>query len=91
MDDKQNKLSLRIRCDLLNINRSGLYYKPVAGKDDDLCSIIWDIWLEHNNKGWRSIQADLAEYHNLVINHKRVKRLMRKLGIHGYLAEEKHQ
>ncbi|MBP7847519.1 MAG: IS3 family transposase [Burkholderiales bacterium] len=88
MDDKQNKLSLRVRCDLLNINRSGLYYKPVSSKDDDLCSKIWDIWLEHNNKGWRSIQADLAEYHDLVVNHKRVKRLMRKLGIHGILPKK---
>ena len=88
MGDNQNKLSLRVCCDLLNINRSGLYYKPVASKDDDLCSKIWDIWLEHNNKGWRSIQADLAEYHDLVVNHKRVKRLMRKLGIHGILPKK---
>ena len=88
MGDNHNVLSLRVRCKLLSINRSGIYYKPATDKDGDLSGKIWDIWLEHNNKGWRSIQADLAEYHNLVINHKRVKRLMHKLGIHGILAKK---
>lgn len=57
----------------------------MAQKDGDLESIILDIWLERNNKGWRSIQADLREYKQLIVNHKRIRRLMNKLGIRGIL------
>lgn len=82
MAEEQVKLSERVRCSLLSVNRSGLYYKPVVNKDLELGLLILDIWLAHNNKGWRSIQADLREYHQLIVNHKRVRRLMHKLGIH---------
>lgn len=81
------RLSLRIRCNLLCINRSGLYYRPTENKDGDLCSLILDIWLARNNKGWRSIKADLFEYHNIVINHKKLRRIMKKLGIRGILPK----
>lgn len=88
MAEEQVKLSERVRCSLLSVNRSGLYYKPVANKDLELELLILDIWLAHNNKGWRSIQADLREYHQLVVNHKRIRRLMHKLGIHGILPRK---
>ena len=81
-------LSMRNCCQLLNINRSNLYYKPVVDKSTDLCNLILDIWLARNNKGWRSIQADLREYHNLNVNHKKLRRLMKKLGIHGILPKK---
>jgi len=65
-----------------------LYYKPVKDKDSDLCNLILDIWLERNNKGWRSIQADLWEYHEIWVNHKKLRRLMKKLGIRGILPKK---
>ena len=65
-----------------------MYYKPVEDKDGDLCSLILDIWLAHNNKGWRTIQADLLEYHFINVNHKKLRRLMKKLGIHGILPKK---
>jgi putative transposase len=83
-----SKLSLRSRCALLSLSRSSLYYEPVIDKDTVLECLILDIWLERNNKGWRSIQADLREYHNLVINHKPIRRLMKKLGIYGILPHK---
>lgn len=79
------KLSKRVRCSFLSVNRSYLYYKPAVNKDLELELLILDIWLAHNNKGLRSIQSDLREYHPLVVNHKKVRRLMHKLGIHGIL------
>lgn len=88
MDKETGSLSLRSRCELLAVNRSSLYYKPVVDKDGNLTDIILDTWLANNNKGWRSIQADLREYHNLIVNHKRVRRIMHKLGIHGILPHK---
>jgi len=79
----KTKISTRQGCELLSLSRNGLYYKPVKNKDGDLCSLILDIWLERNNKGWRSIQADLKEYHELIVNHKKLRRIMRGLGIRG--------
>jgi len=79
----KTKISTRQGCELLSLSSNGLYYKPVKNKDGDLCSLILDIWLERNNKGWRSIQADLKEYHELIVNHKKLRRIMRGLGIRG--------
>jgi putative transposase len=73
---------------LLSLNRNGLYYKPVKDKDGDLCGLILDIWLDRNNKGWRSIKADLHEYHGITVNHKKLRRLMKKLSIQGILPKK---
>ena len=85
MRESNTKISIRRCCNLLSISRGGLYYKPTLDKDGDLKSLILDIWLAQNNKGWRSIQADLEEYHGMIVNHKRVQRVMRELGIQGIL------
>ena len=44
--------------------------------------------MERNNKGWRTIQADLQEYHDINVNHKKLRRLMHKLGIRGILPKK---
>ena len=43
--EEQVKLSERVRCSLLSVNRSGLYYKPTTNKDLKLELLILDIWL----------------------------------------------
>jgi putative transposase len=89
LQNNKSSLSIRRCCDLLNVNRSNLYYKATKDtKNQDLCSLILDIWLEHNNKGWRTIQADLQEYHSVKVNHKKLRRLMHKLGIRGILPKK---
>lgn len=89
MRSSETKLSARDCCKLLNINRSSLYYKSTKdNKNNDLCDLILDIWLDRNNKGWRSIQADLKEYHNIIVNHKKLRRLMKNLGIQGILPKK---
>lgn len=89
MQNNETSFSIRRRCRLLSINRSNLYYKATKdNKNQDLCSLILDIWLERNNKGWRTIQADLQEYHGVKVNHKKLRRLMHKLGIRGILPKK---
>ncbi len=84
---KSNDLSIRAQCKLLSVNRSGLYYmaKPVV--DIDLEGKILNIWFDHNTKGWRSIQKDLHEYEHIRVNHKKLRRIMHKLGIRGILPK----
>jgi len=49
---------------------------------------IYDIWYDHNNKGSRSITADLIEYEKIIINRKKVQRLMRTMGIRGIIPKQ---
>ena len=86
--NNDSKLSVRRCCDLLGVNRSSLYYKAVIRNDEDLTNLILDIWLDRNNKGWRTIHADLREYHGCIVNHKKLRRIMRKLGIRGILPKK---
>lgn len=87
MAENVSSLSIRRRCSLLSMSRNILYYKQVASKDELLEEQILQIWLEHNNKGWRTIKADLAEYHQQIVNHKRVRRIMKRLGIRGIVPK----
>jgi len=88
LQEHDSKLSSRRCCKLLDVNRSGLYYKPTNGdSDNDLCDLILKYWFEQTTKGRRSIKADLFEYHGLTINHKKVSRLMKKLGIRGVMPK----
>jgi len=49
------------RCQLLGVNRSTLYYKPVHLEEDDifLMNLIRDIWLKRPFYGYRRITKEL--------------------------------
>ena len=66
------------RCQLLGVNRSTLYYKPVSIEDDDifLLNLIRDIWLKRPFYGYRRITKELQVVYHYPVNRKRVKRLM---------------
>ena len=86
--EASSSLSLRCRCSLLSLNRSSLYYEPVIKDDTILAEHILDTWLEHNDKGWRRIKADLKEFKHVIANHKRIRRIMKKLGIRGIMPRK---
>jgi putative transposase len=73
----------------LGINRSRVYYqpKPVSSDEIALRRQIYEIWNERNHKGSRTIRAELLEYYSLIVNRKRVQRIMGVLGIHGILPK----
>lgn len=79
---KSNKLSVRKQCELLGIHRGGLYYKPVGESQENLAimELIDRHHLEYPTEGVLSVQDALRELGH-VVNHKRVRRLMRKMGI----------
>ena len=82
MVNKKHQLSIRKQCKLLKISRSNLYFKP-NGETDlnlDIMKEIDRINMKYPSFGVLRIQNELEEvgYH---INHKRIRRLMKKMGI----------
>lgn len=76
-------LSARRCCELLNVNRSTLYYveKPPAIDDVDLLNKIRDIWERYPFYGYRRVTKELSENYAVNVNRKRVQRVMAEAGI----------
>lgn len=75
------ELSVSRQCQLLGIERSGLYYKPVAKVDDTVVmNRIYDIWYKQPCFGYRRITKVLKR-EGMLINRKKVKRLMDMMGL----------
>ena len=78
----QEKLSLRRQCELLQVNRSTIYYKARGADIDDISLLneIRDIWERHPFYGYRRITKEL-QGNGYNVNHKRIQRLMAEGGI----------
>ncbi len=80
--DTEHGLSVRQQCDLLEIHRSGLYYKPCGEKPENLkiMRLMDEHYLEHPTEGVIRMQDFLLAL-GFVVNHKRVRRLLRLMGL----------
>ena len=80
--DNEHDLSVRRQCELLTIHRSGLFYKPCGEKPENLeiMRIMDEHYLEHPSEGVIRMQ-DLLLALGFVVNHKRVRRLLRLMGL----------
>jgi len=80
--DNQHILSVRRQCDLLSINRSGLYYKPKGEKQENLeiMRMMDEHYLVHPTEGVIRMQ-DFLYTMGFAVNHKRVRRLLRLMGL----------
>lgn len=80
--DRGHTLSVRRQCELLTIHRSGLYYKPCGEKPENLeiMRIMDEHYLKHPTEGVLRMQ-DLLFALGFVVNHKRVRRLLRLMGL----------
>lgn len=74
--------SVRKQCGLLGIHRSGLYYKPLGESKENLSVMqLMDAhYMEHPADGVLRMQ-DMLQMKGMVVNHKRVRRLLRKMGL----------
>ena len=83
---------------MLEINRSNVYYKPrlVLDFTNSIANEIKDIWSKYSFFGYRKITAILNnkiaqnsqnKSQNKRINHKKVLRLMQKLGLQAIYAK----
>jgi putative transposase len=82
MIKKNETLSIVRQCRLLNLNRSGLYYKPVepCEEEHEIKRLIDVVYTSRPFLGARRI-TDALQGVNYRINHKRVERLMQEMGI----------
>lgn len=81
MIDKTHKLSIRHQSKLLSINRSSLYKKCKIKEDSfKIFNLISEIYSSYPIYGYRRITAMLLRQ-GIVINHKRVLRLMNVMNI----------
>lgn len=78
----QDQLSIRHQCDLLGVNRSSIYYKPQGESDENLMlmRLMDEYHLAHPTYGVLQMQDYLSSM-GYQVNHKRVRRLMRLMGI----------
>jgi len=75
-------LSIRRQCELVGLNRSTFYYRP-AGESDlnvHLMRLIDKQYTKTPFYGWPRMTAHLRRQ-GYAINHKRVRRLMRAMGL----------
>jgi putative transposase len=75
-------VTIQRQCELLNVSRSSVYYKPIIVEKDDAetMNVIRDIYVQHPYYGYRRITVELRKQGYLV-NHKRVLSLMLLAGI----------
>ena len=84
VDMDSEKISISRQAELLSLNRSSLYYKPVDISDEEirLKHRIDEIYTDRPVSGSRYITAILRR-EAWVINRKRVVRCMREMGLAG--------
>lgn len=80
--DATHRLSIRRQADLLCVNRSSLYYTPVveSAQNLHLMQMMDRLFTEDPTLGVLGMQDELAEL-GLDYNSKRIRRLLRKMGI----------
>jgi putative transposase len=79
---EDEKISIRSQCELLEFNRSTVYYKPVGESEENLAimRLMDEHYLDHPTEGVLQMQ-DYLLLCSFVVNTKRVRRLLRLMGI----------
>ena len=86
MINHTHKLSIRRQCEVLDINRSTLFYTVSDNIDDmSLVNHIAEIYSKYPIYGYRRIKGELLDI-DISANHKRIYRLMRESGIQAIYA-----
>jgi putative transposase len=83
VDHDHPDLSIRRQCELLGLNRSTFYYQP-AGESAENLALMRLIDQEYTRRpfyGYRKITVRLSALVGYLVNHKRVARLMRLMGL----------
>ena len=86
----ESKMSVANQCRVLNVSRSGYYYKskPISAEDLKLMRLIDEHYLNHPSAGSRSLRNHLQRL-GYRINRKKVQRLMRLMGIEAVYPRPK--
>jgi len=80
-----------VACEVLGVGRSSYYYQPIESRDEaDLKGAIKKTAAEWPTYGYRRITEQLRRGERTV-NHKRVQRLMRLLGLQAQIKRRKRR
>jgi len=90
IDLSEPDLSIVNQCRLLNISRSGFYYKqkPIKAMDLELMRLIDEQYLKTPSWGSRSMRNHLRRL-SYKVNRKKVQRLMRLMGLEAIYPKPK--
>jgi putative transposase len=90
MIDKEDKLPVTRQCKILDLNRSGIYYKPIplSEADRNLMRQIDEIHLLYPFYGSRKIRNELWSK-GYKVSRDKVRRLMRRIGIEALYVKPK--
>ena len=82
VEPNHEKISVSRQCQLLGLNRTSLYYRerPENVEDGELMRLIDEQYTSTPFYGYRRMAVYLQNL-GFQVNHKRVRRLMRKLGL----------
>jgi len=81
--ERDSQLSIRSQCRLLHIHRSLIYYELSEESEENLALMekMDHLYLEDPSAGSRRMRSYLKRQTKRVVNRKRVRRLMSKMGI----------
>ena len=82
------EFSIRRQCEIVGLNRSTLYYEPASETDFNLhlMRLIDAKYMQRPILGWRRM-TNYLQRQGYVVNHKRVRRLMQKMGLQAIYPE----
>lgn len=82
MVNRKEALSIRCQCRLVGVNRGSFYYKSVGETKENLklMRLMDKHYLKHPTEGVIRMR-DFLLTHGIVANHKRIRRLLRLMGL----------
>jgi putative transposase len=82
MVKSEEPLSIRCQCNLVSVSRGSFYYKPLCESEDNLklMRLMDEHYLEHPTEGVKRMRDFLLTL-GILANHKRVRRLLRLMGL----------
>ena len=83
IDTDHPMLSIRRQCELVGLNRATFYWQPAAESpfNLELMRLIDEEYTRAPFYGYRKMTVRLNHQHGYQVNHKRVARLMQKMGL----------
>lgn len=84
LEFNNKSLPISRQCKLLGLCHSSLYYTPLINGDSEIANLIKEIYLKSDCRyGYRKITAALQDDYKLMVNHKKVFRIMQDMSIQG--------
>jgi len=82
MVNRKEALSIRCQCDLVSVSRGSFYYKPLGETEENLhiMRLMDEHYMERPSEGVLRMRDFLLAL-GIVANHKRVRRLLRLMGM----------